>query len=112
MLCSRRVERKVTEMAKALGKNSKKQIALLEPSVDANYMPRMHVDLPLDEIEALNVGQEVVLTVKGCIKMLEAKDYGLEDGCVGIEVYEKKLRKTSNLQASGIKDLAEEADDY
>lgn len=101
-------------MAKPLkNKKSKKQIALIGASPDAiDYMPRMHVDLPLEEIEALKVGQEVVLTVKGCVKMIEAKDYGLEDGCIGIEVYSKNLRKTSNLQAEGIKKLSDDDEDY
>lgn len=101
-------------MAQAQGKKSKsrKQIALLEPAVEAAHMPRMHVDLPLETIENFKVGQEVVLTVKGCVKMVEARDYGLEDGCIGLEVYEKNLRKTSNLQVEGIKKLSDEEDEY
>lgn len=107
-------------MAKAQGKNKKKQIALLEPSsskdvVASNYIPRMHVDFPIEDIVDMKLGQEVVITIKGCIKELRAKDYDfeLEEGAVGVEVYEKKMRKTSNLQAEGIKDLAdEEKDDY
>lgn len=100
-------------MAKAQGKKAnkgKKQIALLEPSlgVESKWVPTFHIDMPLEELEQLKLGQEVTITVKGCIKELRAQDYGPvdENGALGIEVYSKTLRKTSNAQAEGIRKLS------
>lgn len=95
-------------MAKKKSKKGKEELALLPyPEAVGEYIPTMHVDMPLEKVAELKIGQEVVLTVKGCVAMLEGKRYGMEKGCIGIEVSEKTLRKTSNSQAAGIEKLTE-----
>ena len=102
------------DMKKSGKGKGKEEVALLPyPKDVAEYTPTMHVDMPLETVSELKIGQEVVLTIKGCVAMLEGRHYGMEKGCIGIQVSEKNLRKTSNSQAAGIEKLAgEDNEDY
>lgn len=77
---------------------------------DSEYNERISIPFPLDEVSKLKIGQEVVITIRGCVKRLEGDDIY---SAIGVDVYDKKFRKTSNQQAEGIRDLvADDTGDY
>jgi len=91
-------------MAINKGKKGKLEASLFGIS-DANFEERISIPFPLDEIQKLKIGQEVKITISGCVKLLEGDDF---HSSVSLEVYDKSLRKTSNTQSEGIRDLSDE----
>jgi len=78
------------------------------------YKEKERISLPIEDVEHLKLGQEVVVTIRGCVSSLELTMYGAPDSekaCICIAVDTKTLRKTSNSQAEGIRKLTE-AEDY
>lgn len=92
---------------KGKGKISDKA-AMVGIPVDSEYAERISVPFPLEELSDLKLGQEIIITLKGCVNRLEGDRYY---SCVGLEGIEKSFRKTSNSQAEGIKKLAGEDDE-
>lgn len=80
------------------------------PPAPDSYNERISVPFPLEELTDLKLGQEIVITIKGCVNRLEGDKYY---SCVSVEIEEQSWRKTSNSQAEGIKKLTDESDgDY
>lgn len=75
---------------------------------DVVYEETMTVPFDIEQVADLKIGQEVVITLRGCISRLEGEPYY---SCVGVRLEEKKLRRTGNSQAEGIAKLSGE-DDY
>lgn len=69
----------------------------------------MHMDITADDLTDLKVGNEVVITIKGCVKELGAHRYS--GPTMSIEVESKNIRKTGNAQAEGIRKILGEDDD-
>lgn len=91
-----------------MAKGSKKKYsdaALVGVPVEAGYNERISVPFPLEELVDLKLGQEIVITIKGCVNRLEGDKYY---SCVSVEIEEQSWRKTSNSQAEGIKKLADD----
>ena len=78
------------------------------PVPEIEYEEEISVPFDIEDVADLKIGQEVTITLRGCIKRLEGTPYF---SCIGIKLYEKKLRKTANSQAEGIRKLTGE-DDY
>lgn len=78
---------------------------------NSDYKERMNVDFPIEEVMDFKLGQEVVVTIRGCISRLEGMEYSISpnlDGCIGIQVSSKTLKKTGNDQAAGIQKIVGE----
>lgn len=75
--------------------------------VAAPYEDRISVPFPLEELMNLKLGQEIVITITGCVNRLEGDKYY---SCVSLEVSDKSWRRTGNSQAEGIKKLTDEGD--
>jgi len=82
------------------------------PQSAVSYEEEMSVPFDIEDLADLKLGQEVVITLRGCICRLEGSEYY---SMVGVKLTEKKMRKTGNSQAEGISKLAgddEEDGDY
>lgn len=75
------------------------------PTPKVEYSEEMSVPFDIEQVSTLKIGQEVVITIRGCIDRLEGSEYF---SCIGVKISEKKLRKTSNDQAAGIAALSGE----
>jgi len=93
----RRAERRVTNMAKTA------------PTPEVEYEEEISVPFDIEDVADLKIGQEVTITLRGCINRLDGSIPNFS--CIGVKLYEKKLRKTGNSQAEGIAKLSGE-DDY
>jgi hypothetical protein len=95
-------------MASKKGKEEKASLkATLIGIGNDPYEERITIPFPLADIQALKIGQEIKVTISGCVKHLDGDDHY---SSVGLEIYEKSFRKTSNTQAEGIRDLSEDED--
>lgn len=91
-----------------MAKGSKKKnydAAMVGVPIDGGYNERISVPFPLEELTDLKLGQEIVITIKGCVNRLEGDKYY---SCVSVEIEEQSWRKTSNSQAEGIKKLTDD----
>lgn len=99
-------------MAKKGKGKRKEELALLNTptpgAVDEGFASRMMVDFPLDVLADCKLGQEVTITIRGTISMLEGRPCGLEKGCLGVKVKEKSLRKASSPQTEGLRELSDD----
>jgi hypothetical protein len=77
------------------------------PVPTVEYNEEMSVPFDIEELADLKLGQEVVITLRGCISRLEGSPYY---SVVGVKLSEKKMRKTGNSQEEGIKALS--GDEY
>lgn len=99
-------------MAKDTAKKEKKNKLQAElrgypvPAYDS-YAERISIPFPIEDIAEMKIGQEVVVTIRGCVNRLEGDHHY---SCVGLEIEEKSFRKTSNSQAEGIRKLSEDAE--
>jgi hypothetical protein len=73
------------------------------PATVVEYKEEMSVPFDIEEVSSLKIGQEVVITIRGCIDRLEGSPFF---SSIGVRVEEKKLRKTGNSQAEGIRALS------
>lgn len=89
-------------------KSKKLGADLISPSAFSEES-RISIPFPLEDVGELKIGQEISVTIKGCVTRLEGDKYY---SCIGLEVYEKSFRRTGNSQAEGIKKLAGDDNDY
>ena len=94
-------------MAKEKGKAKKLEANLIGIS-DLDYGENISIPFDLSDVEKLKIGQEIKVTISGCVTRLEGSDHY---SSIGLEVYDKSFRKTSNAQAEGIRELASEEED-
>jgi len=95
-------------MAKDKGMKMDAAMVGLSPTDSADYSEIINIPFPLNELMDLKLGQEVVISITGCVCKLEGSEYY---SSVGLHVTDKKWRRTSNTQAEGIKKLSGEDDD-
>jgi hypothetical protein len=95
-------------VAKEKGKAKKLSANLIGIS-DLEYEENITIPFDLSDVEKLKIGQEIKVTISGCVTRLEGSDHY---SCIGLEVYDKSFRRTSNQQAEGIRELASEDEEY
>ncbi len=78
------------------------------PAPEVEYEEEISVPFDIEDVADLKIGQEVTITLRGCINRLEGSPYL---SFIGIALSEKKLRKTGNSQAEGIRKLSGESED-
>lgn len=93
---------------KTASKNKKLEADLVSP-YGYPEDSRISIPFPLEDVGELKIGQEISVTIKGCVNRLEGDKYY---SCIGLEVYEKSFRRTGNSQAEGIAKLSGDSDDY
>jgi len=95
-------------MAKEKGK-AKKLTASLIGIPDLEFGENITIPFSLDDVGKLKIGQEIKVTISGCVTRLEGDHHY---SSIGLEVYDKSFRKTSNAQAEGIRELSDEGEEY
>lgn len=74
--------------------------------------PIDHFDVPVSDIAKYNVGDEITVTIKGCIGMVAIPpDPGIGNPKIGIKVYSQEIKKTGNLQVEELQKLVDGEDD-
>lgn len=69
----------------------------------------IHMDITADDLTDLKIGNEVVITIKGCVKELGANKYSGPN--LSLEVASKSIRKTGNAQMEGIRKILGDDDE-
>lgn len=74
-------------------------------------------DVSVEDIGKYNVGNEVTITIKGCVGMVSIPpEIGFGEPKIGVKVYSQEIRKTGNAQIEEIRkfvegDMTDEGDD-
>lgn len=79
------------------------------PAPEVSYEEEMSVPFKIDDLADLKLGQEVVVTLRGCICRLEGSPYFSN---IGIKLDSKTLRKTGSQQEGLDKLMGDGEDDY
>jgi hypothetical protein len=69
---------------------------------------RITIPFDLEEVGKLKIGQEITVTIKGCVNRLEGDEYY---SSIGLKIYEKSFRRTSNAQAEEYRNLIEDPEE-
>lgn len=88
---------------------AKKDAAQASDSPSLALTEDMSVPFDIEEMADLKIGQDVVITIRGCINRLEGSPYF---SAIGVKVKEKKLRKGGDTQEEGIRALSDDGSDY
>lgn len=65
-------------------------------------------DVAVEDISSYSIGQEVEITVKGCVGMISIPpEPGFGSPKIGIKIYSQDIKKTGNLQVDEIRKLVE-----
>lgn len=68
-------------------------------------------DVTVDDITKYSVGNEVEITIKGCIGMVQLPPHaGMGDPMIGVKVYSQDIKKTGNAQIDAIRQMVDGAD--
>jgi len=65
-------------------------------------------EVPVEEIGSFSVGNEVTITIKGCVGMAQIPpEAGYGKPQIGVKVYSQDIRKTGNAQIEEIRAFVE-----
>ena len=82
------------------------------PNAGKNDIHNDTFDVSVEDIGKYSIGDEVEITIKGCIGMAALPpEVGIGGPRIGVKVYSQEIRKTGNAQIEDIRKLVEGEDD-
>lgn len=84
-------------------------MSIIGPSTSAEEMDTQTFDVTVDDVVKYNVGDEVTITIKGCVGMVSIPRDSMFGGepNIGVKIYSQDIRKTGNAQIEEIRKMVE-----